>query len=120
MRKLQEIKFLPAVEIKGYNVMIERRNFFDQLEKSYLRTYDNIQKVPIVEGDDYTTCCLLGYPYFKKCYKLIAIELSKQQKLDDDPIPIQQINFTESLDRNGNAQMFFIIEKTKEIVLEQP
>ena len=52
MRKLQEIKFLPAVEIKGYNVMIERRDFFDQLEKSYLRTYDNIQKVATVEGDD--------------------------------------------------------------------
>ena len=113
MRKLQEIKFLPGIERKGYNVMIERRKFFDQLEKSYLRTYDNIQKVATVEGDDYTTCCLLGYPYFKKCYKLIAIELSKQQKLDDDPIPMQQINLTESLDRNGNAQMFSLLKKQR-------
>ena len=43
------------------------------------------------QGDDYTTVCLLDYPYFKK-YKLIAIDLSKQQKLDADEKGMQQIN----------------------------
>ena len=62
--------------------MINGRNFFDQPVKSHLRTYDNIQKIAIGQGDDYTTGCLLEYPYFEKYYKLIAIYLSKQQKLD--------------------------------------
>ena len=34
--------FLPTVEIKDYNVMIDGQNFFDQPVKNYLRTYDNI------------------------------------------------------------------------------
>ena len=48
----------------------------------------------IGQGDDYTTRCLLGYPYFKKYCKLITIDLSKQQTLDADPKAVQQINFT--------------------------
>ena len=47
------------------------------------------------QGDDYATGYLLDYPYFKK---LIAIDLSKQQKLDADPKAIQQINFDEILE----------------------
>ena len=61
---------------------------------------------------------MLDYPYFKENYKLIAIDLSKQQELDADPRAIQQINFTANLDRAGNATMFFIIEKAKETVLD--
>ena len=45
------------------------------------------------QGNDYTTGCLLDYTYFKKYYKLIAIDLSKQQKLDADSEAIHQINF---------------------------
>ena len=44
-------------------------------------TYDKIQKNTIAQGDDYTTGCLLDYLYFKKFYKLIEIDLSKQKKL---------------------------------------
>ena len=58
------------------------------------------------------------YPYFKKYYKLIATDLSEQQKLDADPKAIQQINFTENLDRAEGATMFFIIEEAKETVLD--
>ena len=36
------------------------------------------------QGDDYRTGCLLDYNYFKDCYKMIAIDLSKQQFLDAD------------------------------------
>ena len=61
---------------------------------------------------------MLGYPYFKENYKMIEIDLSKQQALDADPRGIQQINFTANLDRNGNTIMFFIIEEAKGTVFE--
>ena len=61
---------------------------------------------------------LLDYPYFKGHYKLIAIDLNKQQPLDDDPRAIQQINVTANLDRTGNTTMLFIIVESKETVLE--
>ena len=51
---------------------------------------------------------------FQKYYKLIAIDLTKQQKLDTDPKAIQQINFTGNIDREEGSTMFFIIEKAKE------
>ena len=51
--------------------------------------------------DDYTTGCLLDYNYFKNSYRMIAIDLSKQQALDADPSAIQHINFTGNLDRGG-------------------
>ena len=79
---------------------------------------DNIKKSPEKQGDDYTTSCLLDYPYFKENYKLIAIDLSKQQALDADPRAIQQINFTANLDRAGKETMFFIIAEAKENVYE--
>ena len=49
---------------------------------------------------------------------MIAIDLSKQQALDADPRAIQQINFTENLDRAGNTTMLFIIEEAKETALD--
>ena len=75
--------------MKDYNVLIDGRNFSDQPIKNDLKTYDNIKKIATGQGDDYTTECLLDYRYFKKYYKLIAIDLSKQQKLDADPKAIQ-------------------------------
>ena len=48
------------------------------LQKKDLRTYDNIQKIAIGQGDDYTTGCLVDYIYLKKYYKIITIDLSKQ------------------------------------------
>ena len=62
--------------------------------------------------------CLLDYPYFKKYRKLIAKDLSKQQKLDADPKAIQQINFTRNLERDRDTQMFFITDKAKETILD--
>ena len=69
--------------------MIDGRNFFKQTINNDLRTYDNIQKIATGQGDDYTTGCLLDYPFFKEYYKLIAIDLSKQQNLGADPKAIQ-------------------------------
>ena len=94
--------------------MTDGRNFFDQPVNNMNKTYENIRKIPTGKGDDYTTGCLLDYPYFKDNYKMIAIDLSKQQVLDADPRKIQQINFTANLDRAGNTTMFFIIEQENE------
>ena len=88
------IKNLLKVEIKDYNVKIDGRNFFDQPIHNDVKTYENIRKFATGQGDDYTTGCLLDYPYFKENYKMIAIDLSKQQTLDGDPKAIQKIDFT--------------------------
>ena len=81
--------YLPTVEIKDYNIMINGENFFDQPIKNNKVTYDNIRKIAIGQGDDYTTGCLLDYSYFANTYKMIAVDLSKQQALDADPRVIQ-------------------------------
>ena len=64
------------------------------------------------------TGCLLDYPYFENFYKMIAIDLSKQQALDADPKAIRQFNFIANLDQPGIKTMFFIIEKGKETILD--
>ena len=110
--------YIPNVEMKDYNVMIDGKNFFDQPIKNDKVTYENIRKIAIGQGDDYTTGCLLDYTYFKKYYKMIAIDLSKQQALDADPRAIQQINFTANLDRDGNTRFYFILEEGKETIFE--
>ena len=56
--------YLPTVEIKDCNIMINGENFFDQPIKNNKVTYQNIRKIAIGQGDDYTTGCLLDYPYF--------------------------------------------------------
>ena len=65
------------------------------------------------QGDDYTTGCLLDYTYFKDYYKVIVVDLSKQQAPDVDPKAIQQINFTANLDRAGNTRIYFSLEEPK-------
>ena len=98
--------------------MFDGKNFFDQPVKNNKVTYENIRKTATGKGDDYTTGCLLDYIYFKNYYKMIAINLSKQQALDADPKAIQQINFTANLDRAGNTRIHFILEEAKETVLD--
>ena len=110
--------YLPTIEIKDYNIVINGENFFDQPIKNNKVTYDNIRKIATGQGDDYTTGCLLDDPYFKDTYKMIAVDLSKQQALDADPRAIQQINFTANLDRAGNTGVYFIFEEAKETILD--
>ena len=98
--------------------MIDGKNFFDQPVKNDKVTYENIRKITIGQGDDYTTGCLLDYTYFKKYYKMIAIDLSKQQVLDADPKAIQQINFTANLDRVEGTRIHFILEEANETAFE--
>ena len=117
-RTAHDSYYLPTVEIKDYNIMVNGENFFDQPIKNNKVTYDNIRKIATGQGDDYTTGCLLDYPYFADTYKVIAVDLSKQHALDADPRAIQQINFTANLDRAGNTRVYFILEEAKETILD--
>ena len=63
--------FLPRVEIKNYNIEIDKRNLYDQSVNNQetndqIKQYDQLRKVSTGQGDDYTTGCLLDFAYFKK------------------------------------------------------
>ena len=117
-RILHTVYYLPNVEIKDYNIMINGENVFDQPIKNNKVTYENIRKIATGQGDDYTTGCLLDYSYFADTYKMIALDLSKEQALNADPRAIQQINFTANLDRARNTRVYFILEEAKETILD--
>ena len=68
--------YIPNVEIKDYNFMINGKNLFDQPVKNDKVTLGNIRKIATALGDDYTTGCLLDYIYFKNYYKMIVVDLS--------------------------------------------
>ena len=59
---------------------------------------------------------MLDYDYFKKNYKLVAVDLSKQKELDADPRAIQQIEFKYMLETNST--IYWVLEKSKETMLE--
>ena len=65
------------------------KNIFDQPIQNDKVTYKNIRKFATGQGDYYRIGCLLDYRYFKDTYKMIAVDLSKQQALDADPRAIQ-------------------------------
>ena len=110
--------YLPNVELKEYNVMINGENFFDQPVKDNKVTYERIRKTDTGQGDDCTTSCLLDYPCFKDDYKIIAADLSKQQALDANSRANQKFNFTANLDRAGNTRIYFFLEEAKETKLD--
>ena len=83
------------------------------------RTYGNIRKITNGQGDYYTIGSLLNYPYFKKYYQMITIDLDKQQELEVDPKVIWLISFTGNLDRAGDPTVFFILEEAKETIFDQ-
>ena len=108
--------YVPSVEIKDYNVLIDVNAFFELPIKSLEETYKKIIQITDHSGY-YTRGNLLDYKYFKEHYKLIAIDLSKQIELENKDIK-QQINFIGNLDRDDGAVMFFIIEKNEETIIE--
>ena len=66
--------FLSGVKIE--NIEIDGRNFYDKPINDSIKQYDEIRKISTGQGDDYTTGCLLGFDYFEKNYRLIAVDLS--------------------------------------------
>ena len=100
--------YVSNVEIKDFNVLIDRKSFFDLPVKNE-EAYEKI--IEMSNNNDYTTGNLLDFAYIKENYKLIATDLSKQTKLKD----LQQINFIGKLENQDHgATIFFIIEKSKE------
>ena len=105
--------YLPNVMVKDYNVIINKLAFFDLPIKTEEEAYEKI--IDISRNNEYTTGNILDYDCFKKYYKLIAIDLSKQQVLQENEDLIQQINF---IGRLEEAAVFIIIEKKDHTVLE--
>ena len=106
--------YLPKVMIEDFNVIIDKLAFFDLPIKTEEEAYEKI--IDISRNNEYKTGNLLDYDYFKKYYKLIAIDLSKQQELQENEDLIQQINFIGRLEEAANV--FIIIEKKEHAVLE--
>ena len=107
--------YVPNVEIKDYNVLIDGNAFFELPVKNVEETYEKIVQITDHNGY-YTRGNLLDFNYFKKHYKLIAIDLSKQIKLENKDLK-QQINFIGNLGRDNGATVFFIIEEQEETVI---
>ena len=106
--------YLPNVMLKDYNVIIDKLAFFDLPIKTEEEAYEKI--IDISRNNEYITGNLLDYDYFKKSYKLIAIDLSKQQVLQENEDLIQQIKFIGRLKQAANV--FIIIEKKENTILE--
>ena len=106
--------YLPKVMVKNYNGIIDKLAFFDLPIKTEEEAYEKI--IDIGGNNEYTTGNLLDDDYFKKYYKLIAIDLSKQQILQENEDLIQQINFIGRLTEAANV--FIIIEKKEHTIIE--
>ena len=107
--------YVPNVQIKDFNVLIDGKSIFDMPVKNEEETYQQI--IEMGRNNYYATGNLLDYEYFSKNYKLIAIDLSKQTELENPNLK-QQINFIRKLERNEGARMFFIIKKSEETTFE--
>ena len=100
--------YVPDAKIEDFNVLIDRKSLFDLPVKNKEEAYEKI--IEMSSYNNNTTGNLLDSAYFKKHNKLIAIDLSKQTKLEDP----QQINFIGKLSNILGVTMFFIIEKSEE------
>ena len=106
--------YLARVMVKYFNVIIDKLAFFDLPIKTEKEAYEKI--IDITRNNEYTTGNLLDYHYFKQHYKLIAIDLSKQQVLQENEDLIQEVNFIGRLTEAANV--FIIIEKKENTILE--
>ena len=108
--------------MKSYNVLIDGRRFYDQEINDLIKQHDEVRKTSTREADDYITGsgCSLDYANFKENYRLIAVNLSKQEALDADLRAIQQIVFQRVSEGGDNTKirLYTILEKSKETVLE--
>ena len=115
-RNSQQKYYLPRIDLNKYDVIIDGRNFYDNPIESDIEKYRELKKVMIGKGEDYTTGSLLDYDSFKRHYKLVAVDLSKQKELDADPRAIQQIEFKYMVETNST--IYWVLEKSKETILE--
>ena len=109
-RNGQRKYYLPRISLNKYNVIIDGRNFYDNPIESDIEKYRELKKVMIGKGEDYTTGPLLDFNYFDKQYKLVAVDLSKQEELDADLRAIQQIEFKYML--RTKSTIYWVLEKS--------
>ena len=74
-RNGQQKYYLLRIDLKKYNVIIDGRSFYDNPVESDIEKYRELKNVMIGKGEDYTAGSLLDYDYFKKNYKLVAVDL---------------------------------------------
>ena len=105
--------YVPNIQIKDYNVLIDGKSFFNLPVKNEEEAYKKIIKMS--NNVDYTTGNLLDFAYFKENCRLIATDLSKQTKINDP----QQINFIGKIENENNGEtIFFIIQRTEKTTFE--
>ena len=90
--------YVPKVEIKDFNVLIDGKSFFDLPVRNEEEAYEKI--IEMSNNNDYTTGNLLDFSYYKENSRLTAIDLSKQTKIKDP----QQINFIGKLENQNNKK----------------
>ena len=103
--------YLPKGIIKSHNVIISGDNFYDQKLSSDVKRSEEIGNLTTGQSEYYTTECFLDYDYIKNHYILIAVDLSRQKKLDADPKVIQQIEFVGKFENNDGV--LTVLEKVK-------
>ena len=113
-RLKMKMNYTPKVETKDFNILIDRKSFFDTRIKNKEQAYEQIIKMN--RNNDYTRDNLLNSNYYSKHYKLTAIYLSKQIELDNPDLK-QQINFIDRLEED-NTTMFFITERLEETTFD--
>ena len=105
---------LPREEIKDYNTLIDRRNFYDQNVNSSIVRYTELLKMTTGRSEDYSTECLLDYDCYLKDFNIVGIHLSHQAVLDSDPKINQQIEFVYKLPSGNvaiNYDLLTVLEK---------
>ena len=97
--------YMPLVEIKYFNALVDNNLFFNQPVRKKKEAYETL--IEMSKNEDYTAGNLLDFSYHQNYYKLIGIDLLGQT---DSNIP-QQINFAGKLEEVDGTTMFYIAEK---------
>ena len=74
--------YLPKDIVKNDNIIINRKNFYDQAIDSDIKLHEKIRKLTTWQGEDYTAGCLLDYAYVKNDYRIIWLDLSRQKEFN--------------------------------------
>ena len=98
--------YMPIIEIKDFNVLIDNKPFFDQPVKNKQEEMMIIHEYTITQN-------LLDYLYHQNYYKHIDIDLSRQTNMNIS----QQVNFIGKLEEDDGATLFFIAEKQQKTIL---
>ena len=115
-RNGQQKYYLPRIDLEKYNVIIDGRNFYDNPIESDIEKYRELKKSNDWKRRRLYYRIFVGFYYFDKHYKLVAVDLSKQKELDADPRAIQQTEFKYML--GTNSTIYWVLEKSKETILE--